>query len=424
MKIYLDTIGCRLNQSEIEKIGLEFHAYGHEITADPHEADLVVVNTCAVTGKALADSRRTIRRIERAGNAKIAVTGCWATLEPSRVMELQGVEWVISNAEKYRLVADILKTGPVESSRQLARRPLPGGHFRTRAFIKIQDGCDNYCTFCVTRLARGASNSRFEKEILQDVQSALEDGAQEIVLTGVNLGSWGRDLVQHGNLRSLVEIILSRTHVPRIRLSSIEPWDLEPDFFELWKEQRMCRQLHIPLQSGSDRVLKRMGRKISRSIFMRIVDQARAISPDIAVTTDMIVGFPGESDSDFIESMEFVREIAFSAGHVFVFSPRPGTPAFELPGRVPVDVCKRRSLALRNLFADLNQDYRSNFIGRDLPVLWETLKPDNRGGVLHSGHSDNYIKVKSLLGENRWNQVQQVHILRLSTDGLVGESLS
>jgi threonylcarbamoyladenosine tRNA methylthiotransferase MtaB len=213
MKVYLDTIGCRLNQSEIEKIGLEFRANGHEITADPHEADLVVVNTCAVTGRALADSRRTIRRINCAGKAKIAVTGCWATLEPARVMELQGVEWVISNADKERLVADIIEIKHIEGSPKLARQPLPGDHFRTRAFIKIQDGCDNHCTFCVTRLARGTSWSRLKKDILQDIQSAADGGAQEIVLTGVNLGSWGRDFEHPERLKSLVEVILSHTKI-------------------------------------------------------------------------------------------------------------------------------------------------------------------------------------------------------------------
>jgi threonylcarbamoyladenosine tRNA methylthiotransferase MtaB len=420
MKVYLDTIGCRLNQSEIERIGSEFRANGHEITADPHEADLVVVNTCAVTGKALADSRRTIRRMNRAGTARIAVTGCWATLEPSNIKGLPGVEWIIPNAGKDHLVADILQTDPVESSSLVARQPLPGDHFRTRAFIKVQDGCENHCTFCVTRIARGASRSRTEKEVLKDIQSALDGGTQEIVLTGVNLGSWGRDFEQPAHLKDLIEMILSRTSVPRVRLSSIEPWDLEGDLLELWKERRMCRQLHIPLQSGSDRVLKRMGRKITRSQFTTLVNQARSTSPDIAITTDMIVGFPGESNEDFHESMAFVRQIAFSAGHVFVFSPRPGTPAYELPERVPAAVGKERSLALRNLFAELNRNYRSRFIGRELSVLWEMAKPDDLGRILHTGHSDNYIKVEATLEQNYWNQVQQVAILQLSPDGLVG----
>ena len=292
MKIYLDTIGCRLNQSEIEAMAREFRAVGHEIVNSADTADMAVVNTCAVTNEAAADSRGKIRQMARAGVREIVATGCWATLQPQQALDLPNVLQVVANDRKDHLVADILNL-PQETFdlEPIAREPLPGLHRRTRAFIKVQDGCDNHCTFCVTTIARGEGRSRAVANIVLDVQSALAGGTQEIVLTGVHLGSWGYDFRLH--LKDLIQAILRETGVPRLRLSSLEPWDLDAGFFSLWEDERLMPHLHLPLQSGCESTLKRMARKTTPASFRELVMAARAAIPDVAITTDIIAGFPG-----------------------------------------------------------------------------------------------------------------------------------
>src|SRR5512142_1742249 len=232
MKIYLDTIGCRLNQSEIETMARNFRAAGHEIVDSAEQADLAVVNTCTVTNEAAADSRAKIRQIARAGVEEIVATGCWATLQPRQAKDLPNVLRVVANDHKDQLVADVLNLPPESFELEpIAREPLPGLRRRTRAFIKVQDGCDNHCTFCVTTIARGEGRSRPVAEVILDIQSALLGGTEEIVLTGVHLGSWGQEFDKH--LRDLIKVILRETDVLRLRLSSLEPWDLDTDFFLL-----------------------------------------------------------------------------------------------------------------------------------------------------------------------------------------------
>jgi len=239
MKIYLETIGCRLNQAEIESMARQFRVAGHEIVASPEQADMAVVNTCAVTNNAAADSRSKIRLIARAGVNEIIATGCWSTLQPREAAGLPNVLHVIPNHRKDHLVAETLNLEPSTLETHsfdlepILREPLPGLHRRTRAFIKVQDGCDNHCTFCITTIARGEGRSRSVADVILDVQSAINGGTKEVVLTGVHLGSWGQDFGKH--LRDLIQVILRETDIPRLRLSSLEPWDLDADFFSLWE---------------------------------------------------------------------------------------------------------------------------------------------------------------------------------------------
>jgi threonylcarbamoyladenosine tRNA methylthiotransferase MtaB len=411
MKIFLDSIGCRLNQSEIERMALQFRAAGHEVVDNPADADLVVVNTCAVTTEAASDSRQKIRQAHRAGNAAIAVTGCWSTLEPQAAANLPGVGWVVANPEKEKLVADVLQI-PVEEMdlEPLARQPLPGIHQRTRAFIKVQDGCDNFCTFCITRLARGKGRSLKLAEVLEDVRRALAGGAKEIVLTGVHLGSWGQDFDQPRILRDLIEAILKEPALVRLRLSSLEPWDLTPDFFSLWQDERMCRHLHLPLQSGAAATLRRMARKVTPESYTALLAMARAAIPDLAVTTDLIAGFPGESEQDFGESLEFVKRMEFAAGHVFTFSPRPGTPAANYSGQVLTAVRKERNAALRRALAESAVRYRQRFVGQVLPVLWESANGLGPDGWKLEGLTGNYLRVTAVAPQRLWNQVSLVKL--------------
>ena len=425
MKVFVDSIGCRLNQSEIEIIAGQFRAAGHEVVSSPGEADLVVVNTCAVTAEAASDSRQKIRQAARAGAREVVVTGCWATLDPLGAEALPAVRKVVLNSEKETLAADVLGL-PAETFdlEPLAREPLPGIHQRTRAFIKVQDGCDNHCTFCVTRIARGKGKSSPVKQILSDIHIATAGGAKEIVLTGVHLGSWGHDLDTPQHLKDLIRTILVECDMKRLRLSSLEPWDLDEGFFDLWQDARMCPHLHLPLQSGSETILRRMARKTTPSNFARLVEQARSTIPDLAVTTDLIVGFPGETDALFEESLGFIREMKFAAGHVFSFSARPGTPAAKYVDMIPPAVRKQRSATLRKAVQEDADDFHRKYIDRELPVLWETSTSLGPGGWRMEGLTGNYLRVSAFSPTLTWNQIQTVRITDVSSEGLSGEIFS
>lgn len=421
MNVYVDSVGCRLNQSEIEKIARQLRAAGNTLVDNPAQADVVIVNTCAVTAEAASDSRQKIRQAVRAGVGQVVVTGCWATLEPLAAAALPGVTHVFENPRKDQLVADLLGFPQQDFDLEpIARQPLPGAHQRTRAFIKVQDGCDNFCTFCVTRIARGKARSLPLSRVLADIQSALAGGTREVVLSGVNLGSWGRDLDPPSSLYHLVKHILQQTEVPRLRLSSLEPWDLDEDFFSLWEDQRLCRHLHLPLQSGSAGVLRRMARRITPGDYASLVSKARQRVPEVAITTDIMVGFPGESEAEFEESFQFVRQMAFAGGHVFVFSPRPGTAAERMAGRVPSQVCKERSARMRTLLAELAERYRGRFIGAKLSVLWESAAVQPSGLWLLEGLTDNYLRVKALAKERLWNSFSRVQLNTQNGDTLSG----
>ena len=309
MKVFFDTVGCRLNQAEIEQLAGEFRAAGHTIVENAEGADLVIINTCAVTAAAASDSRQKVRHAQRAGVGQIVVTGCLATLEPAEIDALQGVSLVVPNTEKSRIPLLLSGHAELNELEALARQPLPGAHKRTRAFIKAQDGCDNYCTFCVTRIARGGAVSVPREKVLQEVTAATAGGTREVVLTGVQLGSWGCDLDGDVRITDLIRFILLNSPIERLRLSSTEPWDLDERFFALWQDPRMCRHLHLPLQSGSTSVLKRMVRRTTPAEYRELVGKARECIPGLAVTTDIIVGFPGETEEEFQESLEFVKEI-------------------------------------------------------------------------------------------------------------------
>jgi threonylcarbamoyladenosine tRNA methylthiotransferase MtaB len=269
-------------------------------------------------------------------------------------------------------------------------------------------------------VARGASRSCLLEHILADVQSALEGGTKEIVLTGVHLGSWGLDFPTPLHLADLVSTLLAQTSVPRLRLSSLEPWDLEVDFFSLWEDERLCRALHLPLQSGSESVLKRMARKTTPGSFAALVQAARTTIPEVAITTDIIVGFPGETEAEFRESMEFIQSMNFAGGHVFSYSARPGTPAARMQAQVPYEVRKERNAVLRAVFIEAARGYRQRFIGRKLQVLWESTEQSSGRGWQLEGLSDNAIRVRATAPEPRWNQLDSVELIENETDGLRG----
>lgn len=421
MKIYLDSIGCRLNQSEIEQFARQFRAAGHILVSGPEDADLAVVNTCAVTAAASADSRKKIRHIARQGNARIVVTGCWSALEPEKASRLPSVETIVSNLDKDNLVMNILGQPADEFDIEpVARQPVPGARLRTRAFIKVQDGCDNRCTFCVTTIARGAGRSRTVNDVLADIQAAIDGGSKEVVLTGVHLGSWGHDFETPSHLTELVLAVLADTDVTRLRLSSLEPWDLSPDFFHLWEDPRLARHIHLPLQSGSRATLRRMARKTTPESFAELVANARQMKPDMAITTDVIAGFPGETEAEYQESLDFISRMRFAGGHVFTYSERKGTAAATMPNQVHHPIRKQRNAQIRDILHKSALDYSARFVGSHTDVLWETAELLGPDIWTLSGLSDNYLRVRAEAPKKMWNQITPVYLTAVADGGMIG----
>jgi threonylcarbamoyladenosine tRNA methylthiotransferase MtaB len=426
MKVHLSSIGCRLNQSEIETMGRQLLANGHEIVADPTQADQVIINTCAVTREAARDARSQTRRLHRDNpDAAIYLTGCYATIAASELQNLPGTPQVIPNSAKMQLVrrldprADLQL--PIYDQEPVLREFLAGQMGNTRAFVKVQDGCNNRCTFCVTTVARGESASRHLGDIVAEIQALAAAGYQEAVLTGVHLGSYGRDLDHQIALGDLVTAILRHTDIPRLRLSSLEPWDLEPEFFDLWQDPRLLPHLHMPLQSGSDAVLRRMARRTSRSSYRQLIAEARARIPNLNVSSDIILGFPGETAADFEQSLEYVREIGFARLHAFTYSSRPGTAAAKMSGQIAKQVKKERTRQMIALGEELSRLFYEENRGSVRPVLWEQAIGADNGGLRWSGYTDNYIRVVANGPQNLFNTVTPTILLAVQGDGVAGE---
>jgi len=419
MRVRIDSLGCRLNIGEAEHLSRALAGRGHRIVGTGEAADLLVFNSCAVTHIAARKSRKLVRQWRRENPAAtLVVTGCYAELSPAEVAEL-GVDRVVGNSDKddlaeileaegllrdaepvpepdvspleangVRGVADAIGAGPATAAGPAA---VPGA--RTRAFVKVQDGCDNRCTFCIVTVARGDSRSRPIAEVVAEIDELVGLGYQEAVLSGVHLGSYGHDTNMPDGLDELVRAVLDRTAVPRLRLSSLEPWDLGPGFFRLWGEdKRLLPHVHLPLQSGCDETLRRMSRRTDQRSFGRLVEGARAAIPDLAVSTDVIVGFPGETDAEFAESLEFVERMDFAKLHVFRYSPRSGTAAATMGDQVAPAVAQERSRQMHGLAAELESRFRRRYLGETLPVLWETAEP--RPECLRwAGLTGNYLRV-------------------------------
>ncbi len=429
MKIFLNSIGCRLNQSEIESIAWQLMANGHEIVDDPALADKVIINTCAVTRQAAKDARKMTRRIHRENtDAEIVLTGCYATVAPREAAELTGGGLIVTNQDKDQIVAMIDPKAqinlPVHDREPILREFLASSKGNTRAFVKVQDGCDNRCTFCVTTIARGSGQSRRIGDVIKEIQSLAAAGYKEVVLTGVHLGSFGRDIDRNTTLADLTAAILRHTDIARLRLSSLEPWDIPEGFFELWKNPRLLPHLHIPLQSGSDHILRRMARRTTRDSFSDLVAQARANIQDLSISTDLIVGFPGESEAEFQESLDYVSEIGFSRLHVFPYSRRPGTAAAKMQGQVLPQDKKDRSRRLIDLGRQLSLSYHQHYENRTAAVLWETTTGTDIHEKHWLGYTTNYIRVKVQDSLDLFNQITSTRLTGPRPDGMTGSIIS
>ncbi|MDM8526960.1 tRNA (N(6)-L-threonylcarbamoyladenosine(37)-C(2))-methylthiotransferase MtaB [Anaerolineales bacterium HSG24] len=435
MRIRVDSIGCRLNISEVEEMARSFVASGHRLVGPGEVADLCVFNTCTVTNMAARKSRKIIRQMRRANpHATLVVTGCYADLSPQE-MTTVGADFIVDNQDKDRLPeilaeqnilrdADPIPAVDTASFINPVINSIEGGH--TRAFIKVQDGCDNRCTFCIVTVARGAGRSRSLADVLAEVNRLTMLGYQEAVLSGVHLGSYGHDQGQTDGLYQLIKTILAETDLPRLRLSSLEPWDLTPDFFELWDNQRLLPHLHLPLQSGCDATLRRMARRTSQVEFAALLKKARTVIPDVGISTDIIVGFPGETEAEFADSISFVEAMGFSKLHIFRYSRREGTAAAKMRGQVHGKTVQERSQQMHILGARLEEQFRQKFVGRTMPVLWEGNEPFGFGLNLTlrwSGLTGNYLRVVTQTASetNLRNQVTPTQLVDVALGALQGQ---
>ena len=395
MNVVLKSLGCRLNEAELEHWANGFQSAGHRLTTAVDDADLVVVNTCAVTREAEKKSRQLIRRAQRRNaTAKLVVSGCYASLQPGAVNELPGVDLVVRNTEKDRLVDIVMRELAAEAMPGRATEPGAAALFargRNRAFVKIQDGCRHRCTFCIVTVARGAERSRATGDIVDEINRLHSRQVQEAVLTGVHIGAYGHDLGT--DLPSLVKTILAETDIPRLRLGSLEPWNIDEDFFALFDNSRFMPHLHLPLQSGSDTVLRRMGRRCRAGEYMSLVRTAGEIVPDLNLTTDIIAGFPGETDVEWQQTLDFCRAVGFSHIHIFPYSARNGTRAAALPGQITAAVKKNRCRQLHGVARQMKHACMRRHEGRRFPVLVESDVGVMNERPVRYGYSPNYLRV-------------------------------
>ena len=457
MRVYLETLGCRLNYAEMAALGRQLVGAGHDLATNAVEADVCVLNSCAVTGEAARKSRQLARQLAQANPAaRLVVTGCYASLEGEAVAALPNVSLVVGNAQKDQLLELIgaVETLPAvrlydsppalpapqpphaSASRAAAETAhdtagQPAG--RTRAFVKVQDGCHNRCTFCIVTVARGEERSRPVDDVVAEIDALHRAGYQEAVLTGVHLGAYGRDL--GGDLGSLVAALLARTTIPRLRLSSLEPFDVQAGFFDLWQQSdgRLMPHLHLPAQSGSDTILRRMARRNRAADFEALVAAARERIPGLTVTTDLIAGFPGEGEQEFADTIAFARRAGFAHMHVFPYSGRAGTAAARFGGQLPEKERRRRSRILNELDAELGRTVRLATIGQVRLVLWENRVdltgeqvadiPPGAGAWV--GLTDNYLRVFAVVpaGVDLHNRITPVRLERLLGNDLWGHLL-
>lgn len=455
MKVYLQTLGCKLNESELEAWARDFAARGDEIVTDPRAADTIVLNTCTVTSQAARKSRNLTRHLARENtDAQIVLTGCYSTMSPEQARELPNVALVVPNADKdhlVRLAGERLRELDFQMGANGCRIPEAasgelivvypdalqgvgsksltpasvglGEALRTRAFVKIEDGCNMSCTYCIIPLARGRARSRPQNEIVDEIKGLVDLGYQEVILTGVQISDYRLEEREagRGRLRGLCELvseILRTTNLPRLRLTSIAPWDLDKELLDMYSDARLCRHLHLSLQSGSTTVLRRMRRPYTAEQFAGAVELARAKIREVAITTDVIVGFPGEADVEFEESIEFVESMNFARVHVFPYSARQGTIAAKLPLHVNDLIRDARAKAMQRAADASQRRFAQQHVGGAFDVLYE--EQTNESGIW-SGYTDNYIRVTTRSRNNLSNQIVKTHLTECVEDGVRGE---
>jgi threonylcarbamoyladenosine tRNA methylthiotransferase MtaB len=439
---FVENFGCRATQADGAAIERQLLDRGLARAGSAGEAEVVVLNTCTVTASADQDVRHTIRRIHRENpDTKILVTGCYAQRAPQELSRLPGVSLVVGNSHKHEVAnyafplssasgfvplteigaaaeSNVI-VGDIFAHTQLLAAPVFDGETsseKTRPNLKVQDGCNNRCSFCIIPFVRGRSRSLQLDHVISEASALAARGYREIVLSGINLGRWGRELAPRTSFADLLRAVLENTTIEKLRISSVEPMDWSNELIELVAmSPRIAKHAHVPLQSGSDRVLRRMHRKYRPWHYADRIERIRRAMPDAAIGADVMVGFPGESDADFEETRAFIERLPFTYLHVFTYSSRPGTPSAEMPDQVPVQIARERNRVLRELSARKKQQFMQRFVGRNLEVITLT----HFDGEFTEALSDNFLKV-FVAGSHRSNQVISMQVDGIVRDGLAG----
>jgi len=410
--VALQTLGCKLNQAETESLARKFLDAGYRIVAPDHAADIYLLNTCTVTHIADRKCRNLLRLAHRRNpEALIVATGCYVERAAVEVGGIEGVVLVVGNRDKERLV-EIVQAKTNGHASCGSGDILKSSPFRTRALVKIQEGCSQPCSFCVVPHVRGRERSRPQDDVIAEVKARVAEGYKEVILTGTRIGRYDHD----GGLQGLVERILKESVVQRLRLSSLEPCDLNPELLSLWKDSRLCPHIHLPLQSGSDSVLRRMGRAYATANYERAAALAREVIPNLSLTSDIMVGFPGEGEEEFGESYRFCELMGFAAMHVFPYSARPGTRASRMADKVGDNEKKRRCQLMLDLARRSSQQFREKFLGQSMNVLWE----GNKDGIWF-GLTENYMRVFLLSHELLSNSIVPTKMVAQHDGILQGE---
>ena len=429
-KVSFITLGCKVNQYDSDAMRTLFVKNGYRQAGEDENADVYVVNTCSVTSIGDRKSRQMVRRIRRSHpEAIIAVAGCYAQLAPEVFEKMGDVDVIVGVHNRSHIVEYV-----EEAKKRTDRKPLNetvdimkvktfenmsvdvSGEVKTRAFVKVQEGCDNYCTFCIIPYARGKLKSRLQKEAVEEIKKLVSQGYREVVLTGIHLGNYGKDFHDGTSLATLVAELVKIPDLLRIRLGSVESVELSDELISIIKnEPKVCRHLHLPIQSGSDAVLKGMNRHYRLSQFKALIAVLREKVPGIALTTDLIVGFPGETEENFLETLDTLKELKFSGIHVFPYSRRTGTPAATYPNQVSSEVKKERVHRVQELEKEIACAYRSQFMGKVVHVLAEEIK-----NGYFEGLTGEYIRVSIKDSHIERGHMYPVRIDTVTADGLAG----
>jgi len=439
----IHTHGCKLNQADSETLARSFAEAGYRIVEWADGADVLVLNTCTITATADAKARQALRGARRRANSKaiVVATGCYAQRAAEQVAKVEGVSLVVGNTGKDRLVAAVTAALDQAQQRRLSPISIPNsigvdgnisgknltplklgsltGHVngRTRAMIKIQEGCDQVCAYCIVPKVRGRERSVHPDVLLEQINQRIDQGCREVVLTGTQLGTYGFDLPD-SSLAALLQRILRETEIARLRVSSLQPQEITQDLLELWADLRLCPHFHLPLQSGCDQILKSMRRRYDTSQFAAKVDLIRKMLPSAGITTDIIVGFPGEGEEEYQASKDFARSMEFSDIHVFPYSPRPGTSAAYLKDRAPDPVRKERVADMGQIAAEGFRRFRLGQLGAQRPVLWESSQAVGPA-TIWNGLTDNYIRVRTESEGDLRNVVTHAELLELSGESVL-----
>lgn len=431
MKVAFSTLGCRVNVYESEAMAEKFIKEGYEVVNFDDISDVYVINTCTVTNMGDKKSRQMISRARRKNpSAIIAVVGCYSQIASEEVAKIEGVDVVLGTRNKGDIVYYINKAkdekkqfvevNDVLKNKKFEELKIEEFQDKTRAFLKIQDGCNKFCSYCLIPFARGAVCSKDPRQLLDEVKSLAKHGFKEIILSGVHTASYGVDLEGNWSLVTVLEEINKIDGIERIRIGSIDPTFFTKEVIEkVCKLEKMCPHFHLSLQSGSNATLKRMNRHYTAELYKEVSENLRKHMKDVSITTDVIVGFPGESDKDFEECYNFLKDIKLSKMHVFKYSPRKGTKAAEMLLQVDGNIKEKRSEILINLDKDLEKEFMEKFVGRNMKVLYEEESKELKGHYV--GYTPNYIKVISQSDTSLSGKIVDTKLIKVETNHVIGE---